>query len=270
MEGIKIIQPESFPYDMLKSMFSLQYGLLDKWVALGKVPNYPASINSKDGQSFLKSVISNGVEEMSEAHEIFRLISEKADNNDLEGILNKQYCLAEETADYLHFFLEAMIYLNINAEDINAYYLRLIQELGGLADHALEEPTLEMSLIVASMLMSQEYDASILRTSFDLGDNGGDIFYKGSNRAGMDLTMVQATLMWDVTYQFMLAMNHLKNRPWKLSDEKTDTDKLAEQMMLGWLALMNLLSYMGHDAQSIYSVYYHKNQINHQRIAAKR
>lgn len=272
--------PLEMPDDKLGNMFSLQQGLMDQWVSLGKLAPYPISVQTREGQSAIKETIRAANEEMAEAHQLFREITELLSSNKFEEDLESAmiYDYVGEVSDFLHFYLEAMIQLNIGEADIAAYYQRLITNSENF--FAIDgKCTLGICLHVATILNEQTYRS----TSRVLAFNGNpgymmknpnqvdlDNFVRGSTKYSMDMVYEQAQLMWDVSYNFSLAMNLLKNNSWKQRDEETDEQKLHEQIMLGWMALMNLLQYHGHNEESIYAVYFHKNTINNQRIKSKR
>ncbi len=69
-------------------------------------------------------------------------------------------------------------------------------------------------------------------------------------------------------YQLGLAMNCLKNKPWKMSQMMTDVDYFHKQVVLAYQAMIGLFCYFERDSSQIYDIYFRKNAVNRFRQAS--
>lgn len=76
-------------------------------------------------------------------------------------------------------------------------------------------------------------------------------------------------LAWGVVENVGLAMNCLKNKPWKQTQMITDKARYAECMIKAFKALIMLLKAAGFDAESLTRMYLNKSDVNRFRIRSK-
>lgn len=271
MEPRKINYPDGFNGSPLHSMFDLQKGLIQQYAKIEKMPLYPINISEREGQALMKEFIRRGMQELSEAHEIylsmFKVCNNQSDNGaDLrDAVLD----FNEELSDALHFFIEALLYCNVGADDVASYYERFARDM---------DLSFNSKNPLQAMVMIARFDLS--KQNYDMGTSGfvtvdpskEEAFFKScaGRRVSKSLLYAQSELIWDVCHNFFKATNLLKNNPWKQTEEETDAHQFQYQMMLGWIALMNLLVFSGYDAEGILLSYCHKHSINLQRIKEKR
>lgn len=264
----KINYPEIMNNNPLKTIFELQGKLLEHYILIEGMPNYPINISEKSGQKLMREFIRRGIEELSEAHDIYQQIYKGASIT-REQVKDWVLSFNEELSDALHFFIEAFMYSNIFGEDIDNYYYELFRDSG--MDGNRKQPLQKAVEYARFQLNGQGYDLS--NKGFKTIDIGAEeAFYRTCAGKCININMLyqQSQLMWDVVHNFMKATNLLKNNDWKQTEVETDVDAFQRQMMLGWLALMNLLVYSGLNSEGIYLMYCHKNIINQKRIEEKR
>lgn len=76
-------------------------------------------------------------------------------------------------------------------------------------------------------------------------------------------TIVNVTVAyWQATYRIGLAMNFLRNKPWKQSQVPTDEARFREALLNAWAAMMQLWERLGYDDSTLYSFYFRKFQVN--------
>lgn len=269
---VKVNYPSSIPDDILGEIYGLQAKLLEHYILIENMPSYPLNIHTKASQRLMKDFVSRGIEELSEAHEIYRLLFQEVDQNKSEGCRSLLFHFNEELSDALHFFVEALIFAGIDQYTLFKYYKQLFQG-SNLEFDDNPQNVLGTAFYYANICNIEEYSTEPLVNSFSALPPSKiveDPFLRGGNRVSLRLIHIQAELMWDITHQFYLATNHLKNNPWKQTEVEVDTESFKEQLFKGWLALINLLHFMGLDSETTYLVYFHKNTINHERIKSKR
>lgn len=67
---------------------------------------------------------------------------------------------------------------------------------------------------------------------------------------------------YDVVQQLGLAMNCLKQKPWKMTHVLTDTAKFRDYIIQAYFNLIGLFGYFGVTALEIYALYFKKNKVN--------
>ena len=129
----------------LECMYSLQKELLEQYIKVEGLPQYPIDVNTKKSQIILKDFVGRVIEELAEGYEALILVSKLTEKNKLwksdyeeeEYIqcLNHLQNAGEEMADAMHFMLELLIYSNIQAKDIELDKFRSISLLNVRVTH---------------------------------------------------------------------------------------------------------------------------------------
>lgn len=123
----------------LEEIYLMQKNLLSGYIGIEGLPQYPVDINTKASQTLLKDFTARVIEELSEGYESFenvmdlfesnhsRLVQTHGDCIEYREILNHLQNANEENADAIHFFIELLIYANIQPEDIMAYMVKWVR-----------------------------------------------------------------------------------------------------------------------------------------------
>lgn len=72
---------------------------------------------------------------------------------------------------------------------------------------------------------------------------------------------------WNLTYKLGLAMNHLRNKPWKKTQHPTNEYKFRAALLECWVALVDCWSAVGCTPDNMYEFYFKKAEVLDQRIA---
>lgn len=285
IRNIKTPAPEVKNGEYLEMMYNLQKQLMEGYIRIEGLPQYPLNINNKKAQIVLKDFSARVTEELAEGYESTHIAidmlkkvgfnTSKLTNNEFNMLLNHLQNSNEEQADATAFFIELMIYADINPSDIFA----LIREENLLPDDVVEyyqhepEGLLEALMIIGVVLLNRN-NKNLLelplrfrvidREDFETKEKYEEV--SGYIPAFQELSdiyhEVEPIMLWDVCYHLGVARNYLKNKPWKQSGELTDERPFVKEVILGFIKYMGYLSYMGFTPQSLYNLFWRKNQVN--------
>lgn len=228
VRDIKVI-PSPKNTNVFRDILELQKDLLDGYIKIEGLPQYPIDIDSKKGQILLKDFIGRVTEELGESYEtMVPYINGELGKNDY----NRENSL-EELADALHFMLEVVIYVGVEDELIsemeNPYSPHVMGMRGGLT-------------------IDDKYSGRI--TGPELID-----FIKES--------------LWEQTFSLQMARNTLKNKPWKQTGIMTDIVVTKGYVIKAFFQLIGVFMMFGLDYMDIYEYYYRKNRVNKFRQESK-
>jgi len=68
--------------------------------------------------------------------------------------------------------------------------------------------------------------------------------------------------LWRFTENLGIAMNCLKNKPWKQTHMETDIPYFTSRIMKMYVSLIDVLHVAGMSAEDVYTYYFKKNQVN--------
>ena len=257
----------------LNEIFKLQKQLLEGYIKVEGLPPYPFNVNSKADQLNIKDFVGRVIEELGEAYQSYLRMLNTWEGKEDEDYIPNLSNFNEELADALHFFMEILIYCNIAPEDIGAFYLGLLKKENlvdaywyGGQDILLTSMQYARHKNSHNGLYTKDYrmEFMVIKDEVLL-----DEFLRGGRRVGPLNTQMIALTMWGITYRLSLARNFLKNKPWKQTQMMTDMLKFQEEIMYAWIELMNLFDFVGMTPESIFTIYFKKNQINQFRLASK-
>lgn len=292
-EPIKVVGGKYLEY-----MYSLQKNLLEQYIKVEGLPQYPIDVNTKKSQIILKDFVGRIIEELAEGYEALILVSKLTEKNklwkseyeDVDYIqcLNHLQNAGEEMADAMHFMLELLIYSNIQEEDIEAYLNNWLKDKVsfGLTKTL---PTLAKAMQVGLSILyndpcnmvsePKDMNKTYLLEEFEnmeVDDENRSSIYN------MDLRFHQCGrvynkliyssykyMMWDVTYHLNIARNFLKNKPWKQSQMMTNEGAYQEEIVKAFILMMGLFLAMGINPENLYFLYFKKNRVNFFRIQSK-
>lgn len=258
----------------LETIFNLQKDLLKNiYIPIEGLPLYPLDLDIKSNQHLMKDFISRGIEELAEAYK------EYLELYDMSGInskvpLDKLVAFHEELADALHFFVEALIYSDIDTGDIRKFYNKILHKFCRISPDSNPSCILEMGKIFfENYLVPRHY--SNIKYHREMAINlfneilPNDLIYDPSVIATLEANKVSSKLinesmtklLWDITLQFNIARNFLKKKAWRESIEDTNIEAFKESMLMGFTALLNYFFALGLTPEGIYRIYYHKNVI---------
>ena len=292
-------QPSCSRKNYLLSMYEMQKTLINHYVSIEGLPNYPVNVNTKASQTLLKDFTGRVIEELAESYEAREMVyaslepiyprlwqmvvtqHKPLDCDELalkfQAVTNHLQNVGEEMADAMHFFLELFIYANIQPEDILRYV-----DVQLKLNHATTENPLDYIQSFGVQLLSElpsNYNHLIKPyNAFNLLDVAvmlmpdqtveSLLYLKcGSMITNKDsLGEFDSVFLWEITYHLNIARNYLKNKPWKQSEVMTQESKYQEELVKAFIYFMGYLKYLGCDQDLVYFLYFKKNKVNQFRI----
>lgn len=73
---------------------------------------------------------------------------------------------------------------------------------------------------------------------------------------------VSGSAWWSTVFEIGLAMNFLRNKPWKKSQVPTDELRFRQQLLSAFMRLISLWSYLGITMQELHGFYFRKSEVN--------
>lgn len=283
----------------LECMYSLQKELLEQYIKVEGLPQYPIDVNTKKSQIILKDFVGRVIEELAEGYEALILVSKLTEKNKLwksdyeeeeyTQCLNHLQNAGEEMADAMHFMLELLIYSNIQAKDIEDYLDNWLKDKVSFGV-TKTLPTLAKAMQVGLSILYNDpcnmvsepkaMNKTYLLEEFESMDEDSedprlvnkriDTRFHQCGKFYNKLTYSSYKyMMWDVTYHLNIARNFLKNKPWKQSQMMTNEGAYQEEIVKAFILMMGLFLAMGISPENLYFLYFKKNRVNKFRIESK-
>ena len=283
----------------LECMYSLQKELLEQYIKVEGLPQYPIDVNTKKSQIILKDFVGRVIEELAEGYEALILVSKLTEKNKLwksdyeeeeyTQCLNHLQNAGEEMADAMHFMLELLIYSNIQAKDIEDYLDNWLKDKVSFGV-TKTLPTLAKAMQVGLSILYNDpcnmvsepkaMNKTYLLEEFESMDEDFedprlvnkriDTRFHQCGKFYNKLTYSSYKyMMWDVTYHLNIARNFLKNKPWKQSQMMTNEGAYQEEIVKAFILMMGLFLAMGISPENLYFLYFKKNRVNKFRIESK-
>lgn len=266
----------------LENIYSLQKELIDHYVKIEGLPQYPIDVNTKKSQVIIKDFVGRVIEELAEGYESMLLIDELSIKNlswsyKYSGIefgqcINHLQNVSEEMADAMHFMTELLIYVNIQPEDIYNYIEKesgknfdiLIRNVGNYYD------VIDLAMVYGAGLLMQTMDVTnnqaINLLSIEEIDVPDIQLYQAARYYNHNFYLEFKSVLWDVTYHLNIARNFLKNKPWKQSQMMTDEIRFQAEIVKGFVKMMGAFSVIGITSENLFHIYFKKNRANAFRI----
>lgn len=252
-----------------QQIWSLQKGLLDKYIIRGDMPQYPlGELDSRNSQKLIKKLSDWVIEELSESFNSIKTAWISMDENNINYAKQCIRNYNEEIADTLHFMTESLIYLNWDVNALDNMLRAYLEELNMSGLYRQLNP-LKTFLNLGHFLNTT--DDLIKRdptryTIFTLSEIVKNPENTGAACISQRDIIQHAILSWDITFRFKMATNTLKNRDWSKEDKKANLILFDERMLSTLIVYFQYLDYAGFTEAAIFKSYYLKNQINHERI----
>ena len=262
----------------LENIYSLQKELIDHYVKIEGLPQYPIDVNTKKSQVIIKDFVGRVIEELAEGYESMILIDELSIKNlswtyqynemEFDQCINHLQNVSEEMADAMHFMTELLIFVNIQPEDILAY---IRKETGDKFETLFQTVGNYYDVIDVSM----RYGAALFTKEMDINNRGIDLLRVQSTDSLNDIQLYQAAhiynhsfyvqfkeALWDVTYHLNIARNFLKNKPWKQSQMMTDEVRFQAEIVKGFIKMMGAFSLIDITSENLFHIYFKIAQRN--------
>ena len=272
-----------FDGQYLEKIYELQKELLDGYIGIEGLPQYPININSKKSQVLIKDFVGRVIEELAEGYESMLEVVKLTKKNkfffgdvvlsEIQTTMNHLQNVSEEMADAMHFMVELLIYSNIQPEDIDTYITKVM-------------PSISPNTNVIRRAMN----AGIAMLAIDNDDNGAvqggyvdliakmrgvenefypecdDVrdweLYQAAHQVNEMAFIARKRDLWDITYHLNIARNFLKNKPWKQSQMMSDETRYQEQIVLAFIKMMGFYALIDITPENLYHIYFKKNRVN--------
>lgn len=283
---IKEIPPVVEDGRYLEAIYSLQKELIDHYVGIEGLPQYPLDVNTKKNQSLIKDFVGRVIEELAEGYESFKLVENLTHKNllwvgefnssEYKQMLNHLQNANEEQADALHFMVELLIFANIQPEDIVNYCKIQINNLPKTVIHFFEDEDLKSALSLSGQLgsillkLDNDYELPDEKNYIHLfkhldSDTDVRLMLAGSVYSRVEYSNLKL-FMWDIVYHLNIARNYLKNKPWKQSQMMTNEAAFQEELVKAFIKLIGYFFKLGLTSEDIYYLYFKKQRVNKFRI----
>lgn len=249
----------------LEQIFELQKGLIDHYVGIEGLPEYPVNVNTKKAQILIKDFVGRVLEELGEGFESYLTNLEMFHQGfPEEDMIPNLQNFNEEIADALHFFIELLIYAGITTENLHQF---MGEFYGSKKD---SNDILKNYIQLGHLLYTSDKGNLRLPCRYIIKDEDlEDEFLRGGRKLSTKISNHSKEFLWDIVYYLELARNTLKNKPWKQTEMLTDEERFKENILIAWVYLFKYLAFAGFTAESVYTIYYKKNRVNHFRIKSK-
>jgi len=247
-------------------IFALQKVLLNQYIGIESLPAYPIDLNTKAAQVLAKDFSGRIIEELGEGFESYLIMMDMFHKGiDEEQMIPHLQNFNEEISDALHFWLELMVYSGYEMNHIGLWLEHYVEP-----DFIRGHDPLHTWFQIGAALVQQEVHPKDLRCRWVIKDHMlEDEFLRGGRQLGKGRMAQMKQYLWDITYHLQIARNTLKNKPWKQTGMMTDMNQYEDSMREGTLALFKFLYFAGFTKESLYVIYYKKNQVNQFRIKSK-
>lgn len=258
---IRDISDVSYPgANALEAIFDLQKELLEGYIKIEGLPQYPIDINTKTSQNLIKDFSARIIEELGEGFESYLIMLDMFHKGAPEGdMIPHLQNFNEELSDAIHFWLELLIYSGFEIKSLSEWIA--FQGPGGL----LEAWFNEGKVYNERELMGRRYPGRWVIKDHQLKDE----FLRGGRLLSEPRRDVMKNLLWDITYWLQIARNTLKNKPWKQTGVLTDIHQYEKGIANSTLSLFKFLQFTGFNPVSVYEIYYKKNRVNFFRQQSK-
>lgn len=275
----------------LEAIYNLEAELLQGYC--GKIekdlPLPPIDINTFKGQQVLKDFSARVIEETAEGYEstsaVIDMYQKHGFNNqtfsdsEWQMVANNLQNSNEEQADAMAFYMALLMYANLEIKDIYDYANTKLKDLVARIDIGKVENMLDLMLLGSyafDLEESEDKEFGDMGCLYDLlseaniEDMGLDVDHVNSyipafRFSNKDFHRYEDHMLWRVAYHINISRNFLKNKPWKQSQELTDITRYSEQLALGLIRYLGYLYTMGFTPDTLYTLCFKKNRVNHFR-----
>ncbi len=284
----------------LEEIYKMQKNLLSGYIGIEGLPQYPVDINTKASQTLLKDFTARVIEELSEGYESFenvmalfeashaKLVQTQGDCIEYTEILNNLQNANEENADAIHFFIELLIYANIQPKDIMTYMEKWVKDNNCTPPvvyslNKNRDDILRTAMNLGVMWIMDEGDISVIfhNNATDLTkwyenmDSETHLDYNTKLLVGgryfnhVEYSVNFPYLLWKITHHLNIARNFLKNKPWKQSQVMTQELKYQSELVKAFIYFCGYLGWIGMGSNDVFYIYFKKNHINMFRQKSK-
>lgn len=245
-------------------MFDAQRTLVDLYIKIEGLPNYPINIHEREGQKVIKDFIRRLTEELSEAHEAMCYAFEKMDNNQNGQAVQHLRDHNIEIADAWHFLLELIIFMGYDQS-----LEKCFQKMPSFLHSMIGDNHLQTILSLGGYYNFQEGLTTKSSGSFNIVQPGQlepELMNLGNKRVSREILNTQSSMLWNLVCNLHLLANELKNREWTQSEKTVNLIRVEEILGESLVLWGRYLAYGEFTQIGIHAHYMEKNAENLKRI----
>jgi hypothetical protein len=264
--------PKMIAGKTLDTMFQLQKNLVNHYITIEGLPEYPIDMNEKAGQRLIKDFVRRFTEELSEAYTELILATQAVEiNNREQAMIHVEY-YNEEIADATHFLMEILIYCGLDSASIDDMLGEFFNDHADLKNLYKKESPLETLLILGNYYnqvtqvkrLKGRADCFVLRGNMEILDNPQ---LSGGNRLSRKVMEEQASQLWNIVHTFNIFTHALNKREHHQSErDSINYNVLRTKLLTVLIEFARYLDFVEIGERSLFYSYYQKNQGNLERI----
>jgi hypothetical protein len=255
----------------LMQMLAMQKQLLEHYIKIEGLPEYPVDLTHKSNQKLMKDFLGRFLEELGEAFTEMVNAFECVNTNKPSSAQGHLVEYNIELADAWHFFLEILIYSGVDEYELETFPKEYIEEHPEYANFYKPGQPFKFFLLVADFenningrkVVRNRSDRFIIASEEEWVEN---FLMAGGRRVSVDLLENHAFLLWNVTYACMMYRNVLNNREWNQTQRILNGQKARAclvELMMAWALYMD---FIGIGEIQIVNCYAYKHKENLRRI----
>lgn len=257
----------------LEVMMEAQKKLVDHYIAIEGLPNYPVDLSTKRGQLVIRDFTDRLIEEMAESFTAYLALLDTVTNNEPEKGVPALEEFNIEIADCTHFLLELLIFSDIDCNQLKKYFSDLSNSLPELSVVQWEDNLLQSFLHLGWLqnhLEGVNTTKNVDKRALFKVVGDSVVMANPWLAAGQSIntTMVEevSKLMWQTTYFLKKAVNHLKRKNWSQGEEIGSVLSYKEDLIKAITAYFQWMDAVGNTASGMHYSYFIKNNTNQNRI----
>lgn len=261
--------------NVLYEMFELQKPLMDEYIIIESLPDYPCDLNIRSNQAHIRKEIARYIVELSEAYEwvvsSYLLVSGNKGDDAKDSVRNYNM----EIADTWHFLLEILVFCGYEALQVDDLLRKFVVDnprYGGLYEKNKPLKTLLKfanfdNQVEGITKICTRNTAVFSLASFDEGIKDPSLV--GGRSVNLELIDTHAKLMWKIAYALSITGNELKNKEHNQTDRQVNMMRFESNLMMALKQVAIYMDFACFTEISIFNCYYYKNQENLKRIKEK-
>lgn len=264
---------------MLMVMFDEKMSFIELLKPVEDFTHYPFDLSQKENQLIIKDFVGRITEELMEAFtplKFLNILSQepKFDKDTQEAVIQTFYELNEELADVVHFYIEMMILIGLNDDDVIEFFKSREEETNIKSEFDIDLTNI-LYYARTKNILDGRYAGNKIMSSlrYRLVDKNNNCIIPFDTQGGMGITQsnyeTSTMIAFDIIYNLNLLRAQLKKKQWRDNEDKVDLASIKSTTLLGFENLMFLFDMIGYNETSIYCCYLKKDIININRIEEK-
>lgn len=245
------------PYNegaLLEGMFKQRIETINAFHERGMVPRIDVKLmDTPNYQTFLKKLVSWMTAELGEVSMenagALELYLTKGPQECMEELIGYSRKSAYELMDVMQFILEFMVYIDVTAADINAYYSALLKERNLELAYQTDGLSSAMNYARHTNIWDDKVREIAFASKIAVPEISMGVHHMLISE---DMDFFKEMCMWDTVKAFNKACRFLKSKEWSTNQPEVPEGEFKRQVMIGWLYFCKLLDLHGLEPKFIY------------------